>query len=190
MTAEIELNQRIFLMLIPEHPTYDMAKQFQEEVNEKYGLYRILPKLHITLESIYVESDDDIGRATWAIHQVCHKIKSFPIYVNGFACFGPPYKSVQFHVTKTAPLLDFYTTLHARLQGMGLKVKEYPEGVQFHMTIASAAFADREWTEEEYTQACSRLKHLPIHSGFVLKHLELWHPTLDENKKVLAKFWL
>lgn len=190
MERKADIEQRIFVMLIPEHPTVELAKQFQEEVNRKYGLYRILPTLHITLESIYVNDEDDIDQAVRVVDEVCRELDSFPIVVNGFACFGPPYKSVQLHVVKTPPLVALYENLHRRLAQAGLRLREYPEGVQFHMTIASPCFAEREWTLEEYSQACEELKSLSVHSGFVLKHLEMWYPKVEPEKRLLACFLL
>lgn len=180
--------ERIFLMILPEHPTYQVARKFQEEVNQKYRLYRVLPTLHITLESFYVESDEDLQQAIQAIQKTCEDLKPFPIRVNGFACFDPPYKSVQLHVVKTAPLQQLYNQIHTRLKEMGYEVMEYPEGVQFHMTIASACFADREWSEEEYHQACEELKSLSVHSVFVFEGLELWYPELEPDERLIHKF--
>lgn len=185
-----DINQRIFVMLIPEHPTAQLAKQFQEEVNRKYGLYRILPTLHITLESIYVYSEEEIETAVRVVDEICRDLQPFPIHVKGFACFGPPYKSVQLHVVKTPPLAELYEKLHQQLIQAGLRLKEYPDEVQFHMTIASPCFAEREWSFDEYSQACEELKSLTVHSGFLLKHLEIWYPEVEPDQRLLACFLL
>lgn len=182
--------ERIFLMILPEHPTYEVARKFQEEVNQKYQLYRVLPTLHITLESFYVESDEDQKRAIGAIQETCRELKPFSIRVNGFACFDPPYKSVQLHVVETLPLTQLYNQIHSRLKEMGYEVMEYPEGVQFHMTIASACFADREWSNEEYQQACEELKSLSVQSVFTFKGLELWYPELEPDARLIHEFEL
>lgn len=185
-----DINRRIFVMMIPEHPTVKLAQQFQEAVNRKYGIYRVLPSLHITLESIYVSDDADIDTAVRVVGEVCQDLQPFPITIHGFACFGPPYKSVQLHVIKTQPLAELYERLHRQLKEAGLKVMEYPDGVRFHMTVASTCFAEREWSFEEYSQACEELKSLPVHSGFLLKHLEIWYPEVDAGKRLLACFLL
>ncbi len=182
--------EQIFLMLIPEYPTLAVAKEFQEAINRRYHLYSIVPDLHITLESIAIRDDRDVEIAKKLIREICHNVEPFPIVIDGFACFGPPYKSVHLHVTKTEPLVNFYQKIHSSLEQVGLVVREYPEGVIFHITIASSCFPGRNWSEEEYHQVCEELQQLPLESGFILNDLELWYPAVNREEKLVERFTL
>ena len=182
------MEDRIFLVLIPEYPTAQIARLLQEEVNRKYQLYTVLPTLHITLDSFFSKGGAENARAVEAIGQICAEIDPFPIIVKGFACFGPPFKSVQLHVEQTSPLVSLYKKVHTRLKELDFRVREYPEGVKLHMTIASTCFAEREWSYEEYTVACQELRSLPLESGFMLQRLELWYPEIDPAERLLASF--
>lgn len=180
--------QRIFLVLVLEYPTDEIAHQFQIAINQKYNLYQILPEQHITLESIFFSSQKDIDLAKRVIGVTCKEIKPFPIIISGFACFGPPYKSVYLNVVKTEPLDELYQKIHSDLKEKHLEVKEYPEGVQFHITIASSCYPGRNWSESEYLHVCRELKKIPIESGFVLNSLELWYPKLDSEERLIERF--
>lgn len=184
------MKDRIYLVLIPEYPTAQIARFLQEEVNKRYGLYNILPTLHITLDSFYAKAAEENAKVVAALQEICLKLEPFPIIVDGFACFGPPYKSVQLHVVKTPPLKALYDEVHSKLQDLGFQVQEFPEGVQLHMTIASICFASREWSYAEYAQACQELQGISLESGFTLQRLELWYPELDPEKRLLASFEL
>ena len=182
--------EQIYLMLIPEYPTKEIASWFQREINDQFGLYRVLPELHITLDSFFTEKANDLKRAIDLIGEICLNYSPFFIYIDGFACFDPPYKSVYLHVKKTEPLVKFYESIHDSLKDEGFSVVEYPEGVCFHITIASISFADRERSVREYYNVCKKLKSIPLKSAFKLKCLELWYPELDPEKRLLNRFSL
>ncbi|MCK4260306.1 MAG: 2'-5' RNA ligase family protein [Halanaerobiales bacterium] len=183
-----DIYQQVFLVIIPEPPTKRIAKQIQREVNQKYNLYEVLPELHVTLETVTITRKEEIDLLIWAIDEIARKIIPFPIKINDFACFDPPYKSVYLNVIKTEPLIHLYQQVQSRFKKLGFMVKEYPEGIHFHMTIASKTFADREWSNNEYRQACEELKSLSVESDFVFKSLELWYPDLDPERRILARF--
>ena len=87
-------------------------------------------------------------------------------------------------------LIDLYNRIHLKLKSLGIEVKEYSEGINFHMTIASKTLAKREWSLVEYKKACEELKCLYLKSGFVFKCLELWYPDLREDKRLVERFEL
>lgn len=180
--------QRIFLILVLEYPTDEIAHQFQKVINQKYHLYKVLPEQHITLESIYFTDERDIELAKKIIGKNCRELQPFPITISGFACFGPPYKSVHLNVVKTEPLDQLYQRIHTDLKDNRLEVREYPEGVHFHITIASSCYPGRNWSEKEYLYVCSELKKIPVESGFILHSLELWYPKLDSQERLIERF--
>ena len=181
-------SERIFLILVLEYPTDEIAHLFQTAINQQYHLYQILPEQHITLESIFTSEEKDIDLAKKVISFNCKDIKPFPIVINGFACFGPPYKSVHLNVVKTEPLDELYQKIHSALKDHHLEVREYPEGVQFHITIASSCYPGRNWSESEYLHVCKELKKIPIESGFILNSLELWYPKLNTEERLIERF--
>ncbi len=182
------MEKQVFLVIIPEHPTYELAKQIQKEVNQKYRLYQVLPELHVTLETITVKTEEEIDLIIRLIQENIYNFKPFLIKINGFACFDPPFKSVYLNVVKTDSLIQFYNQIHSCFKEFGLEVKEYPDGIQFHMTIASRILADREWSSDEYQQACQELKSFSVKSDFIFKSLELWNLDLDPKRRLLARF--
>jgi len=176
--------------LIPE-PVKSHIFEYQKKLSALYELYdKKYPELHVTLARLNYENIHEVTRFSAVLGNILPAMEPQTVEIQGIHCFGPPFKSVSLHVKTTPGLKNLSDTIISAGKQEGLSC-EYPfETWEYHITIASPTFAKREWLESEYQQACILLKSLNINESFLMDHIQLWHPVMEDyavNTYILNK---
>lgn len=174
-----------YLVALFNDKSYKEIEPIQEYLSKKYNLYKNLPKLHITLEVI---EDPDMKKLDKALKEMLQSYKKFNVELKDAICFGEPYKSVNLKVNNNGFLKDLSRILNKELKDKGFKVINNPDTWDLHVSLANKNFAEREWREDEYEAACSKIKTSGFHNIAEIDNIELWAPINDESKMVLLKY--
>lgn len=188
MIKAADLENEYFLVLIPGKELVETASKVQKIVSEHYDLYpdQIYPQLHITIDRI------DKSQAERAKEILAAKIKNFDkieIEVDRFSCikFSDQHQLV-LEVNETKSLKAFSEAVHQSLAAEGISTIENYDEWMFHITILSNIFAENPIPVDELTEICLFMEGMSRPLAADAEKLEIWRPTLDPVKKIIASF--
>ncbi len=173
-----QLKNKLFLVAIPSGKLLYEAQSIQAKLNDKYKLYNPfhLPPLHVTIDHLSIEDEEDYYKATQIIQKICDKTPAFNLSVNGFSFFYTPHKSINLYVEKTTKLKNLAGEIHTILNREKLSNRpDYTEW-EFHISLINTVFASRDWSDEEFSQALEYVKQWDLNLNCRIEWLELWKP--------------
>ena len=179
---------KYYLVAIPEDQVLERARELQREFSRRYRVYdHNFPPLHVTLGILYISHGHNGWKdAVKLLSPLLHRQLPFRLTVKGTNCFPPPYKSVNLKVASTKKLRHISREIIKTLQPAGIKCQPM-EGWDYHISLVNTVFAARQWTEEEYLEACELLGKEKVHLACRVRHIQLWLPEFPPLK-VLADF--
>lgn len=166
--------------LIPE-PVKGKVFEYQNRISQKYALYEGgSPELHITLSKLNYNNLEQVENLIAKLKDSLESFSPPDVEIHGVSCFAPPFKSVNFHV-ETSPLLSGLSDLIKVVgKSVGMDTEEPFAARVYHISIGNPTFAKKQWTDEEYSEACNLLSKEDFHEGFRLNQIELWRPVKEE----------
>lgn len=167
--------------------SYKYVEEIQKNLSDKFNLYTDLPVLHITLEVI---EDPDIKRLIFLLGNIFKNYTEFSIHINGVICFDPPYKSVNLKVEKDTHINNLIEKVNSTLKTEGFKVRENIDDWDLHISLANSYFSDRDWSSEEFNDACLLTKKTNFTRIAEITQIQLWKPINDKNSMVVKSFIL
>ena len=174
--------------VIPKSFREDM-ELYQKQLAKLYDLYNNdYPELHFTLVKIYYDDKNQIESLVDNLNEQLKSCKPINIKVHGASCFDPPYKSVNLSIETNDELVNLSDIIKKSTKTVGMTYEDSFDEWQYHISIANSAFSDKEWTESEYSQACSLLKDEDPYYTFRIDHLQLWYPVKENY--VIHNFYL
>lgn len=177
---------KYYLVAIPEGEIADRAKALQKELSTLYGIYREpYPPLHITVGVITFPARELYSIQTKLQNTV---IPYLPLKLStlGESCFPDPHKSINLSIERTGELVELSSKVIALVNEAGFSADSF-ENWDYHISLVNCNYATREWTEEEYEEACRRLRRERLVLTGAARRLELWDPAFPPLK-VLATF--
>lgn len=175
-----EFKDLLFLVALPRGKLLKTSRQLQGKLNEKYNLYRDkLPPLHVTIERLKIEDEAEYLKAVGIIDSICELTEPFEVKVDGFSFFDSPYKSINLKVSSTQSLKELSEQLNIELKKEGFTDRIFDENWEFHISLISMVFADREWSSEEFEEAKRMTKGWKLNLSFKVEWLELWRPQYN-----------
>lgn len=175
-----------YLVALLDNRSYDFTKEIQENISKKYDLYDELPMLHITLEVI--EDPDNLTNLIYEIESILRDYSKFPIKINGAICFNPPYKSVNLKVEHEGTIYDLTHKLNSELKKLGFKVRENIGNWDLHISIANIHFSKRDWSDEEFLEACYMLTKESHCIYEEISKIQLWKPINNRSEMIVKDF--
>jgi len=173
---------KYYLAALPEERVLETALNLQQKFSKKYRVYQEpFPPLHVTVGILYIPREQGLKEAVNLLEPILTPQLPFRLSVKGTSCFPPPYKSVNLQVTSSRKL--------RRLSRQAMKALE-PAGIQchpmeawdYHISLVNTVFAAREWTEEEYLEACRLLREKKIRLACQVRRIQLWSPEFPPLK--------
>lgn len=177
-----------YLVALLDKDSYNCFEKIQKSLSLKYDLYDELPVLHITMEVIQDPQDLDKLRKT--IRDILTNYNEFYLYVNGTSCFKAPYKSVNLKVENDKIFKELIYKINHLLKNEGFKVRDNIDNWDLHISLANSNFSKRQWTDEEFTEACSLLSKGNIFRKIHISAIQLWCPVNDKTKMVVESYHL
>ncbi len=178
---------KFYLVALPENKVLQRALKLQEEFSRRYKVYEHpFPPLHVTVGILYIPRARGLAVATSLLKPLLPPFLPFRLTVQGRSCFPPPYKSVNLRVASSKKLRQISRETVKTLEGAGIKCHPM-DGWDYHISLVNTAFAAREWSEEEYLEACEWLAKEHIRLACHARHIQLWHPEFPPLN-VLADF--
>lgn len=165
--------------------SYKYVEQIQKNLSDKFNLYTDLPVLHITLEVI---ENPDIKRLIFLLDDILKNYIKFNIYINGVICFDPPYKSVNLEVEKDIHINNLIKKINSTLKAEEFKVRENIDDWNLHISLANSYFSHRDWSSEEFHDACLLTKEKNFTRKVEISQIQLWKPINDKNSMVVKSF--
>jgi 2'-5' RNA ligase len=159
--------------------------QFQKEVAAAYDLFPEgkYPELHITLNKVPQKS---AKLTTRIIKHLSYKTSPVEIKINNFTCFNDDF--LVLNVEHTPSLKQLAAALHQNLQNFRLSTIENYQAWKFHITLISDLLSDNTIPRVDFKEMCAQLEGETEPIVTYAKKIELWRPTLDPNKKIIAFF--
>ncbi len=168
--------KKYYLVALPEKKVLKRGLELQSEFSSRYGVYeRPFPPLHMTLGIIYIQNQEEIQQVLTLLHPLLTSFLPFKLTVEGVSCFPPPYKSVNLRVRPTKKLRHMSKTIHRRLASFNISAHPMKEW-DYHISLVNTVFANREWTEKEFSEACKTLVEIDLRLACFVKTIELWNP--------------
>lgn len=178
---------KYYLVALFDKNTYKRLEKIQIELSNKYNLYSKLPKLHITLEII---EDPNLDKLQEIISNILKDYKKFQVKIKDVICFYPPYKSVNLKVDEEGPITDLSKFFNKILGDHKFNVRDNIKDWDLHVSIANTNFSSREWSREEFVQACTLLKSQKCDFWGTIEKIELWSPINDYDKMIIHSYQL
>lgn len=183
--------EQFFLVAQLQEPLKLLAEEIREKINNRFKIYGdIEPVLHTTIEVLRTKEKEDLILAKKIIKDVVADFSPFCIEVTGFEFFPAPHKAITLGIKKNREIGEISFLLHNQLQRQGLTDREDFAEWKFHITVAGTFGAQREWNNEEFTEACHLVENMDVSSSCLVDTLELWRPVLFPQKKEIAVFKL
>lgn len=179
-----------YLVGLVDKDSYKYIEPIQKLLCEKYKLYMDdtnLPKLHITLEIV---TNPSLEALDISLKNILKNYTKFEVQLNGVICFEPPYKSVNLNISNEGTIYQLSKNINSILSSQGFKVREDIEKWNLHISLANTNFADREWSNSEYLDACNLAKDENFSDTITVNTIELWKPINDKNQMVVKKYVL
>ncbi|MGH4122770.1 MAG: 2'-5' RNA ligase family protein [Clostridium sp.] len=179
-----------YLVALFDSDSYTYVESLQKTLCEKYSLYRSgtdLPMLHITLEII---TDPNLFDLDISLKNILLDYTEFQVELNGVICFDPPFKSVNLNINNTGTIYELSKNINSILKSQGYNVREHIENWNLHISLANTTFADREWSDSEYLDACKLAKDEKLLKTITIHCVELWKPINDNDEMVVKKYTL
>ncbi len=175
-----------YLVALPEKEVLRKALKLQEELSQRYRIYKPpYPPIHVTLAIIKPAAESELAKAISLLTSLVPRFLPLQLRVKGISCFSPPYKSLNLAVTPSQKLLTITRTVITRLAACGVN-SQAMEGWDYHISLINTVFAVREWSEEEFNEACAWLAKASLALTCTVNTVELWSPTFPPLK-VLAR---
>ncbi|MGI6037883.1 MAG: 2'-5' RNA ligase family protein [Limnochordia bacterium] len=178
---------RLYLVAIPQGELLEYALRAQGLLAQRYGLYRRLPRLHVTLEMLPALSPAQLTRAIYIIDEICGNTQRLALESRGFQCFPQPHRAMVLTIHEDEALGELRAGLQRELGNMSL-TRDYPDW-QLHITIASTLYAAQPWDHDQYEELCALMPRGSVQKGYC-EHLELWKSTIHPEPEILARFSL
>ncbi len=165
-----------YLVALPRGEVLGWASRLQQEIAERYGIYeKPYPPVHLTLGILYPDNQADLDKAVALLNIILAKKKAFSIKVKGSSCFAPPFKSLNLSVESTPELESITREIYLRMKSNNIEANPM-EDWDFHISLVNTIFARREWTVEEFYEACYLLEIMPLNLDCKITKLQLWSP--------------
>ncbi len=177
---------KYYLVALFDAESYGAMEKIQKSICQKYKLYKNVPMLHITLETI---EDPDIDKLSKIISDIIKPYKKFKVETNGIICFDPPYKSVNLKIENKGYIIRLARTINDTLKLHGFNVRENIDNWDLHVSLANTNYAIREWSGREYAAACNAAKKDGFYRMSRIDRIELWKP-INNRKEMLVKSFL
>lgn len=174
---------KYYLVALFDDESYSAMEAIQKSICKKYKLYKNVPMLHITLETI---EDPDIEKLSKVITDILKPYKKFKVETNGIICFDPPYKSVNLKIESKGYIIRLARTINDTLKLHGFTVRDNIDNWDLHVSLANTNYAVREWTGREYVAACNTAKKDGFYRLAKVERIELWKP-INNRKEMLVK---
>lgn len=174
---------KYYLVALFDAESCSAMETIQKNICRKYKLYKNVPMLHITLETI---EDPDMDKLSKVLIDILKPYKAFKVETNGVICFDPPYKSVNLRIENKGYIIRLARIINETLKLHGFNVRESIEDCDLHVSLANTNYAIREWTGKEYVAACSDTKKDGFYKLAKVERIELWKP-INNKKEMLVK---
>lgn len=174
---------KYYLVALFDQDSYSSMERIQKNICKKYKIYKNIPTLHITLETI---EDPDIDKLTKIISDVLKPYKKFKVETNGVICFDPPYKSVNLKIESKGYIARLTRNINDTLKLHGFNVRENIDNWDLHVSLANTNYAIKEWSSKEYIAACDLAKKDGFYKLAKIEKIELWKP-INNKKEMLVK---
>lgn len=175
-----------YLVALLDKSSYSSIEEIQKNISLKYNLYDELPMLHVTLEVI--NDPDDLNNLCNVIGDILLNYSKFFIKIDGSICFDPPFKSVNLKVENNGTIYDLIHKVNSELKKNGFKVRENIDDWDLHISLANINFSKRDWSNEEFAEACRIISEAKFHSKAEITKIQLWQPINDKAKMVVKDF--
>ena len=179
-----------YLVALVDKDSYKHIEAMQKSLCKKYNLYADdtnLPMLHITLEII---TNPDVEALDISLKNILKDYTKFEVELNGVICFDHPYKSVNLNIYNKGTIYELSKKINLILRPQGFKARENIENWNLHISLANTNFADREWSNSEYLDACNLAKTENFSEIITVDTIELWKPVNDKGQMVIKKYSL
>jgi len=179
-----------YLVGLFDKDSYQYIESLQKSLCTKYNLFSsdaALPKLHITLEILTNPNLDDLDIS---LKNIIKDYSKFEVELNGVICFDPPYKSVNINIKNEGTIYKLSKKINYILDSQSFKVRENIENWNIHISLANTNFADREWSNSEYSAACNLAKDENFSRTITINLIELWKPINNNDEMVVKKYIL
>jgi 2'-5' RNA ligase len=174
---------KYYLVALFDTESYSVMETIQKNICRKYKLYKNIPMLHITLETI---EDPDMDKLSKVLSDILKPYKAFKIETSGTICFDPPYKSVNLKVENKGYIIRLARTINDTLKLHGFNVSESIEDLDLHVSLANSNYAIREWPGKEYAATSNDAKKDGFYKLAKIERIELWK-TINNKKEMLVK---
>ncbi|MGM0446028.1 MAG: 2'-5' RNA ligase family protein [Bacillota bacterium] len=191
MIKQSSFENEYFIVLKLQGEVLKLAKNLQEHLSSEFDLYPddVYPEIHITLDRIY---KNKIDRAVEIIESVILKYTEIDIVVKNFDCLSTEkHNFLVLNVEENKKLIQFSNELHNKLAEENISAIDNYSDWKFHISLASTIFAEEKINfDKEFKELCFRYEGINTPRSCKASLLEIWRPTLDENKKCLKRFQL
>lgn len=177
-----------YLVALLDKDSYSCFEKIQKRLSLKYDLYDELPVLHITIEVI--QDPQNLDKLRELIRKILANFTELCLNVNGTSCFEAPYKSVNLKVEDNKIFKNLIYEINYLLKKEGFKVRDNIDNWDLHISLANSNFSKRQWSDEEFKEACSLLSKGNIFRTIHISVIQLWCPVNDKTKMVLESYHL
>ncbi|MFW6035081.1 MAG: 2'-5' RNA ligase family protein [Halothermotrichaceae bacterium] len=190
MIKRASLDEELFIVLLPGGQVLKKAVEMQKYLSEYYNIYKEnkLPELHITIDRIKKEN---LKRVKQIVNEEIKKTGPIKIKLSQFECYQLSKNDfLVLKLEKTSSLMKFSSSLHQRLKAEALSTIDDYEKWKFHITIISSLFAENPLSQKDFDEVCLLLEGEQTCYTSPAERLEIWIPTLDQEKKCLYSCYL
>lgn len=176
---------KYYIVALFDIQSYKQMETIQKKLCQKYKLYKNIPMLHITLETV---DDPDMEKLTKVIGDMIKPYKKFKVESSGVVCFDPPYKSVNLKIENKGYIYRLMRQFNDTLKLHGFHVRQNIDQWDLHVSLANSNYAIREWSGNEYVAACDSAKKSESYRVAKIDRIEIWKPINNKREMVVKSF--
>lgn len=178
---------KYYLVALFDSESYAHMETMQKKICQKYKIYKNVPTLHITLETI---EDPDMDKLNKVLGDILKPYKRFKVETNGVICCEPPYKSIKLKIESKGYIVRLARKINDTLRTNGFNVRENTDNWDLHVSLANTNYAVKEGSAREYVAASEETKKQGIYELPKIDRIELWKTTNNKKEMVVKEFQL
>ena len=157
----------------------------QKSLSKKYKLYKNLPTLHITLDTV---EDPDLNKLDQVLTKIVKPYSRFKIELTDTMLYDESRKALTLKVVSKGYIKRLARSINDTLKLHGFNVKPAPESPELQLSLLSANHPPREWNKTDSSKGYTITRKNDLIKMPKISRIELWKSTNNKKDMVVKSY--
>jgi len=157
----------------------------QKSLSKKYRLYKNLPTLHITLDTV---EDPDLNKLDQVLSKIVKPYSRFNVELTETMLFDENRQTLTLKVVSKGYIKRLARSINDTLKLHGFNVKPAPENHELQLSLLSANHPPREWNKIDSSKGYNLTKKDDFFRMPKISRIELWKSTNNKKDMVVKSY--